>query len=71
MLNTLLDGLALAVEKSLRRYTQEHLAERQRAEEELRQSETRYRLATRATRDVVWDWNVLTGQVDWGENLPG
>lgn len=68
-LNRLLDTLAMSIEKALRRYTLEHLAERQRSEEELRQSETRYRLATLATQDLVWDWNVLTGQVDWGENL--
>lgn len=45
------------------------ISERRRAEEELRQSETRYRLATLATHDIVWDWNVGTGQVQWSENL--
>jgi PAS domain S-box-containing protein len=45
------------------------ISERRRAKEELRQSETRYRLATLATHDIVWDWNVGTGQVQWSENL--
>ncbi|KFE67946.1 sensor histidine kinase [Hyalangium minutum] len=68
-LNRLLDALATAIESSLRRYTQEHLSERKRAEEKLRQSETRYRLATMATQDLVWDWNIMTGQVDWSDSL--
>lgn len=68
-LNRLLDALAVAIESSLRRYTQEHLFERKRAEEELRQSETRYRLATLATQNLVWDWNIVTGQLDWSDNL--
>jgi len=45
------------------------ISERRRAQEELRQSEERYRLATLATHDIVWDWNVGTGQVQWSENL--
>jgi PAS domain S-box-containing protein len=45
------------------------VSERQHAQQELRQSETRYRLATLATHDIVWDWNVGTGQVQWSENL--
>jgi PAS domain S-box-containing protein len=45
------------------------ITERRRVEEELRQSETRYRLATLATHDAVWDWNLDTNQVQWGENL--
>ncbi|HYH99156.1 PAS domain S-box protein [Hyalangium sp.] len=45
------------------------ITERRRAEEELRQSETRYRLVTLATHDAVWDWNLDTNQVQWGENL--
>jgi two-component system, cell cycle sensor histidine kinase and response regulator CckA len=35
--------------------------ERREAEETLRKSEERYRLATRATRDVVYDWDLPTG----------
>jgi PAS domain S-box-containing protein len=46
-----------------------NITERRRAEEELRQSETRYRLATLATSDTVWDWEVGTHQVHWSENI--
>ena len=46
------------------------ISERRRVQEELRQSETRYRLATQATHDIVWDWNVGNGQVQWSESLP-
>lgn len=34
--------------------------ERARAEEALRQSEDRFPLAAKATRDMVWDWNIVT-----------
>ncbi|NTX09916.1 PAS domain-containing protein [Myxococcus sp. CA051A] len=43
------------------------ITERRRAEEVLRQSETRYRLATLATRDVIYDWNLSTGHIQWSE----
>ncbi len=35
----------------------------------LGQSETRYRLATRATKDAIWDWNLVTNHVTWNEGL--
>jgi PAS domain S-box-containing protein len=40
---------------------------RRRAEEVLRQSETRYRLATLATSDVIYDWDLDTGHIEWSE----
>jgi len=43
------------------------ITERRRAEEVLRQSETRYRLATLATRDVIYDWDLATGAIEWSE----
>ncbi|MCP3098233.1 PAS domain S-box protein [Myxococcus sp. K15C18031901] len=43
------------------------ITERRRAEEVLRQSERRYRLATRATRDVIYDWNLATGCIEWSD----
>ncbi|HYH83528.1 MAG TPA: PAS domain S-box protein [Longimicrobium sp.] len=43
--------------------------DRRTAEAALRQSEERYRLATLATRDVVWDWDLLTGEVRFGDAI--
>jgi len=45
----------------------EDIHDRKRAIEALRQAEERYRLAARATNDAIWDWNVLTGEIDWSE----
>ncbi|WP_017716645.1 PAS domain-containing protein [Kamptonema formosum] len=45
------------------------IAERQRVEEELREREMRYRLVTRATNDAIWDWNLLTDEVEWNEGV--
>ena len=43
--------------------------DRRVAEAALRQSEERYRLAMLATRDVVWDWDLATGEVRFGEAI--
>lgn len=43
--------------------------QRKRAEEALRKSEERFHLATRATNDAVWDWNLVTNTLWWNENL--
>jgi PAS domain S-box-containing protein len=43
------------------------ITERRRAEQELRASETRYRLATLATRDIIWDWDLVTDEIHWSE----
>jgi diguanylate cyclase (GGDEF)-like protein/PAS domain S-box-containing protein len=48
---------------------QRELAERKVAEEALRQSEERYKLLAWATKDAVWDWDLRTHQVWWGEGL--
>jgi len=39
------------------------ITERKKAEEAIRESNERYELATKATSDMVWDWNLLTGKV--------
>jgi len=44
------------------------IEERRRAEEALRESEKRLRLALDATSDGVWDRNLLTGEVFYGDN---
>jgi diguanylate cyclase (GGDEF)-like protein/PAS domain S-box-containing protein len=39
------------------------------AGERLRQTEERYRLASRATRDLIWDWDLQSDQLTWNEAL--
>ena len=39
------------------------IADRKRAEEKLRESEERFKLAMEANRDGLWDWNVSTDEV--------
>jgi two-component system cell cycle sensor histidine kinase/response regulator CckA len=38
--------------------------------QETKQSEERLRLAAKATRDAVWDWDALTGRVWFSERMP-
>ncbi|HLL83723.1 MAG TPA: PAS domain S-box protein, partial [Longimicrobium sp.] len=45
------------------------VTERRAATEALRRSEERFRLASRATRDVIWDWDLVTTQAYWSEAL--
>ncbi|MBU0792724.1 MAG: EAL domain-containing protein [Alphaproteobacteria bacterium] len=40
------------------------------AETALRQSEERYRLASLATNDVIWDWSFEEGRATWGGAHP-
>ena len=40
---------------------------RKQAEENLRETEERYRLAARATNDAIWDWNLATDHIRWNE----
>lgn len=41
------------------------ITERIDAESRLRESEERYRLAARATKDAIWDWDLKTEHVTW------
>ena len=43
--------------------------ERKAAEAALRASETRYRLAARATRDAIWEWDLASQRVEWNEGV--
>jgi PAS domain S-box-containing protein len=38
-------------------------------EEALRRSEARYRLVARASREAIWDWNLISDQIEWNEGL--
>lgn len=42
--------------------------ERRQIEGILRSSEERFRLVAEATQDVLWDWNVITGEHWWSPN---
>jgi PAS domain S-box-containing protein len=41
--------------------------ERTRTETALRISEQRHRLASRATNDVIWDWDIVNQRLEWNE----
>jgi diguanylate cyclase (GGDEF)-like protein/PAS domain S-box-containing protein len=45
------------------------IRERIAAEQALRRSNERFNLAVRATNDVIWDWNLVSDEVWWNENL--
>jgi diguanylate cyclase (GGDEF)-like protein/PAS domain S-box-containing protein len=42
---------------------------RARLYSEIRESEERFKLMAWATKDAVWDWDLLTDQIWWGEGL--
>jgi PAS domain S-box-containing protein/putative nucleotidyltransferase with HDIG domain len=39
--------------------------QRETADEALRESEQRFRKAVQSTTDIVWDWDIGTGHLDW------
>jgi PAS domain-containing protein len=45
------------------------ITERKQAETALLKSEERFQLATRATNDVLWDWDVTTNSIWWNEGI--
>lgn len=45
------------------------LAERQRAEEKLRETSDRLRLATRAAKVGIWDWDIVNDRMTWDEAM--
>ncbi|MBE9224817.1 PAS domain-containing protein [Phormidium sp. LEGE 05292] len=61
-------GIALR-QAELYQQSQTELAERNRVEAELRESEARLRSALEASRMGTWDWNIKTGQIQWSDNL--
>ncbi|MCJ2109179.1 PAS domain S-box protein [Methylobacterium sp. E-041] len=49
--------------------TARDVTEGRKAEQVLRETEERYRLAARATNDAIWDWDLTTNHVLWNEAL--
>jgi diguanylate cyclase (GGDEF)-like protein/PAS domain S-box-containing protein len=47
----------------------EDITERKVSEEVLRKSEERFKLMAWATKDAMWDWDLQTNQIWWGEGL--
>lgn len=45
------------------------VTDRTRAEDAYRRSEERYRLASRAGNDIIWDWDIASGILSWNEAL--
>ncbi|MDE3744304.1 PAS domain S-box protein [Methylobacterium komagatae] len=43
------------------------ITESRQAEQTLRETEERYRLAARATNDAIWDWNLHTDHIRWND----
>ncbi len=57
------DGRLLAIEGLVT-----DISDRRQAQAALRQSEERFELAMRATRDAVWEWNCVTGETYWSQS---
>lgn len=47
----------------------EDIDDQLKAESALRESEERYRLASRATNDLIWDWSLTSGIINWTEGV--
>lgn len=45
------------------------MSEKHAAEERARSNEARYQMLSRSTQDVVWDWDFVSGQIDWNLNF--
>jgi len=45
------------------------ITERKLAEEQIRMAKERYDLLTKATNDAIWDWDITTGKLYWGEGF--
>lgn len=61
-------GIAIA-QSELYQKVQSELAQRQRVEAELKESETGLSLALAAAQMGTWNWNIVTGQIIWSTNM--
>lgn len=48
--------------------TAQDITQRKKDEQKIREANQRYEYVTKATFDSVWDWDIPTGKVIWGEN---
>ncbi len=44
---------------------------RRRADEALRQNEERFRLAAQSITNMIWEWDLVTGRLDWFGDIEG
>lgn len=48
---------------------QRNSTERRQTEASLKLAEQRFRMVAQATKDVIWDWDILSGEIWWNTNL--
>lgn len=46
----------------------EDITEQRKAETDLLESNARFQIVSRATSDLVWDWNLVNGELWWNDN---
>src|SRR2546428_8889045 len=62
-----LSRLASAITRAIDQRRERQLL--RRAQEALQQSEERFQFAAKATQEVIWDWDVVTGRVSFNDAL--
>ncbi|HLS28828.1 MAG TPA: PAS domain S-box protein, partial [Opitutales bacterium] len=45
------------------------ITKQREVEEQIRASEERFRLFVKGTQDIIWDWNPVSGKLQWSENF--
>ncbi|MFC4231445.1 PAS domain S-box protein [Parasediminibacterium paludis] len=45
------------------------ITERIKNQEQLRESNERFNHVTKATSEAIWDWNLITGEIFWGDGF--